>query len=112
MDYHLHTNHSMDGRQTMPELCETMLARGVQENDIARAMIHRQDTELIKNDRTGEIGECVCKAEHLWYFDDLSVPRQSSAAASRLGTIRCAGRRRRRCWTRCRWISACCRCTW
>ena len=31
MDYHLHTNHSMDGRQTMPELCETMLARGVQE---------------------------------------------------------------------------------
>ena len=30
MDYHLHTNHSMDGRQTMPELCETMLARGVQ----------------------------------------------------------------------------------
>lgn len=51
------------------------MARGVQENDIARAMIHRQDTELIKNDRTGEIGECVCKAEHLWYFDDLSVPR-------------------------------------
>ncbi len=31
MDYHLHTNHSMDGRQIMPELCETMLARGVQE---------------------------------------------------------------------------------
>ena len=31
MDYHLHTNHSMDGRQTMPELCETMMARGVQE---------------------------------------------------------------------------------
>ena len=31
MDYHLHTNYSMDGRQTMPELCETMLARGVQE---------------------------------------------------------------------------------
>lgn len=31
MDYHLHTNHSMDGRQTMQELCETMVSRGVQE---------------------------------------------------------------------------------
>ena len=31
MDYHLHTVHSMDGRQTMAELCQTMADRGVQE---------------------------------------------------------------------------------
>lgn len=31
MDYHLHTLHSMDGLQTMQELCESMLAKGVQE---------------------------------------------------------------------------------
>lgn len=31
MDYHLHTNHSMDGKQTMAQLCETMLSRGVTE---------------------------------------------------------------------------------
>lgn len=31
MDYHLHTLHSMDGRQTMEELCQSMIERGVQE---------------------------------------------------------------------------------
>lgn len=31
MDYHLHTLHSMDGRQSMDELCQTMIERGVQE---------------------------------------------------------------------------------
>lgn len=31
MDYHLHTTHSMDGEQTMEELCRTMVERGVQE---------------------------------------------------------------------------------
>ncbi len=31
MDYHLHTFHSMDGRQTMDELCRTMLERGAEE---------------------------------------------------------------------------------
>lgn len=31
MDYHLHTLHSMDGRQTMEELCESMVRQGVQE---------------------------------------------------------------------------------
>jgi len=31
MDYHLHTLHSMDGRQTVDELCRSMLERGVQE---------------------------------------------------------------------------------
>ena len=31
MDYHLHTVHSMDGRQTMEELCAAMVDRGVQE---------------------------------------------------------------------------------
>lgn len=31
MDYHLHTNHSMDGRQTMDELCRTMVEKGVEE---------------------------------------------------------------------------------
>jgi len=31
MDYHLHTTHSMDGQQSMEELCETMCARGVEE---------------------------------------------------------------------------------
>lgn len=31
MDYHLHTIHSMDGRQSMAELCQTMADRGVQE---------------------------------------------------------------------------------
>ncbi len=31
MDYHLHTFHSMDGRQTMDDLCRTMAARGVEE---------------------------------------------------------------------------------
>ncbi len=31
MDYHLHTFHSMDGRQTVDEICRTMLERGVEE---------------------------------------------------------------------------------
>lgn len=31
MDYHLHTFHSMDGRQSMDELCRTMVERGVEE---------------------------------------------------------------------------------
>ena len=31
MDYHLHTLHSMDGRQSMEELCSDMVRRGVQE---------------------------------------------------------------------------------
>lgn len=31
MDYHLHTIHSMDGRQSMDELCQTMIEREVQE---------------------------------------------------------------------------------
>ena len=31
MDYHLHTFHSMDGRQSMDDLCRTMVERGVQE---------------------------------------------------------------------------------
>ena len=31
MDYHLHTDHSMDGRQTVDNLCRTMLERGVEE---------------------------------------------------------------------------------
>ncbi len=31
MDYHLHTLHSMDGRQSVNELCASMAAKGVQE---------------------------------------------------------------------------------
>ena len=31
MDYHLHTFHSMDGRQSMDDLCAAMVSRGVQE---------------------------------------------------------------------------------
>ena len=31
MDYHLHTFHSMDGRQSVDELCASMVAKGVQE---------------------------------------------------------------------------------
>ena len=31
MDYHLHTFHSMDGRQSMDDLCRTMVERGVEE---------------------------------------------------------------------------------
>lgn len=31
MDYHLHTCHSMDGRQSMDDLCRTMVAQGVEE---------------------------------------------------------------------------------
>ena len=31
MDYHLHTHHSMDGRQSMDDLCRTMVERGVEE---------------------------------------------------------------------------------
>ncbi|MBQ2951924.1 MAG: histidinol-phosphatase HisJ family protein [Clostridia bacterium] len=31
MDYHLHTLHSMDGQQTVAELCQSMIDKGVQE---------------------------------------------------------------------------------
>lgn len=31
MDYHLHTFHSMDGRQSMDDLCRTMTERGAEE---------------------------------------------------------------------------------
>lgn len=31
MDYHLHTFHSMDGRQSVDDLCRTMLEQGVEE---------------------------------------------------------------------------------
>lgn len=31
MDYHLHSLHSMDGRQSLDELCQSMVSKGVQE---------------------------------------------------------------------------------
>ncbi len=31
MDYHLHSNHSMDGKQTLEEICERALALGLEE---------------------------------------------------------------------------------
>ena len=31
MDYHLHTHYSMDGRQSIDDLCRTMVERGVEE---------------------------------------------------------------------------------
>lgn len=45
MDYHLHTFHSFDGRQSMDDLCRTMLDKGVQEICL---------TEHIEPGHTGE----------------------------------------------------------
>lgn len=45
------------------------------EIDIARAMIGRQDVQLLQNSRTTPIRDSVCRAEHLWYFDGRGVPR-------------------------------------
>lgn len=45
MDYHLHTLHSFDGRQSMDELCQSMLEKGVEEICL---------TEHIEPGHTGE----------------------------------------------------------
>ena len=44
MDYHLHTLHSMDGRQTVDELCRSMAERGVEEICLTEAFPVRYPT--------------------------------------------------------------------
>ncbi len=45
------------------------------ESDIAKAMIGKQDFQLIQNPHNMEIGREVCKVRNLWYFDDDGVAK-------------------------------------
>lgn len=45
------------------------------ENDIAKAMIGKQDFKLIKNPHNVEIGKEICKVKNLWYFNDDGVAK-------------------------------------
>ena len=45
------------------------------ENDIARAMIGKNDVELITNSKCGISGNTVLEANHLWYFDSNGIPK-------------------------------------
>lgn len=49
--------------------------REASETEIARAMIGRQDVQLLKNDRSGPVGAPVLEARHLWYFDGDGVAK-------------------------------------
>lgn len=51
-------------------------AASVTETDIARAMIGKQNVDLIKKDADCGAGEAVvCEAENLWYFDERGIPK-------------------------------------
>ena len=45
------------------------------ETDVARAMIGKQDVQLIQNSERGEVGEPVCVCKNLWYIDGSGIPR-------------------------------------
>ena len=45
------------------------------ENDIARAMIGKNDVELITNSKGGISGDTVLEANNLWYFDSNGIPK-------------------------------------
>lgn len=47
----------------------------VGETEIARAMIGKQDVQLIQNQREPRKGEAVLEARNLWYFDKMGVAR-------------------------------------
>lgn len=47
----------------------------VNESDIARAMIGKQEVALLKNTLKTNIADVVCKARNLWYVDDQGVAR-------------------------------------
>ena len=48
----------------------------VTETDIARAMIGKQNVDLIKSDNNSGVGsEVICEAKNLWYFDDQGLPK-------------------------------------
>lgn len=47
----------------------------VGETEIARAMIGRQDVQLIQNHRDVKVGRVVLEAKRLWYFDEMGLPR-------------------------------------
>ena len=46
-----------------------------QEIDVARAMIGKQDVQLIQNTKRGQTGEEACRGENLWYIDGSGIPR-------------------------------------
>ena len=45
------------------------------ENDIARAMIGKNDVDLIANSKEEIDGNTVLEAKHLWYFDSNGIPK-------------------------------------
>ena len=45
------------------------------EVDIARAMIGKQDVQLIQNPRDTQAGPVVLEAKNLWYFDEMGIPK-------------------------------------
>lgn len=47
----------------------------VGETEIARAMIGKQDVQLIQNKREPVKGSPVLEAKHLWYFDEMGLPK-------------------------------------
>ncbi len=47
----------------------------VTETEIARAMIGKQNVQLIQNQRENTPGKTVLELNKLWYFDELGVPR-------------------------------------
>lgn len=47
----------------------------VTETEIARAMIGKQNVQLLQNRRENVSGDTVLKLNRLWYFDQLGIPR-------------------------------------
>ena len=45
------------------------------EADIARAMIGKQDVQLIQNPRDTQAGPVTLEARNLWYFDEMGIPK-------------------------------------
>lgn len=57
------------------EISNTFLRGEVTEADIARAMIGKNEIELLQNNQRGKYGRVICSAKNLWYIDERSVPK-------------------------------------
>ncbi|MBR6027488.1 MAG: histidinol-phosphatase HisJ family protein [Clostridia bacterium] len=75
MDYHTHTRHSFDGKQTIPELCEAMLSAGVTECCLTEHYDQGYDDPLINTPPVWEN----------WLADYREAKARYPALALRLG---------------------------